>query len=136
MDSWPKIPKEAGPAPQSGPRFETERIPNPVHEPASRFRPALRLLRRSCAESTVFDASRLNPSSTPVHLGLVRQPTKHRFYRAWVTVKPVGSAKSGRPKVNFGYKDATPANGSEERTGEMLRVMRRCDGYVSKLRKG
>ncbi|MED6172050.1 hypothetical protein PIB30_046556 [Stylosanthes scabra] len=32
--------------------------------------------------------------------GLVRQPTKHRFYRAWVTVKPVGSAKSCRPKAN------------------------------------
>ncbi|MED6189620.1 hypothetical protein PIB30_097793, partial [Stylosanthes scabra] len=31
---------------------------------------------------------------------LVRQPTKHRFYRAWVTVKPVGSAKSCRPKAN------------------------------------
>ncbi|MED6172158.1 hypothetical protein PIB30_047442, partial [Stylosanthes scabra] len=92
-DSWPKIPKEAGPAPQSGPGFETERIPNPgdflssvfnrvlffckdtiltsntsVHDPASRFGPALRLPRRSCAESAVFDASRLNPSSTPVHL--------------------------------------------------------------------
>ncbi|MED6153271.1 hypothetical protein PIB30_100297, partial [Stylosanthes scabra] len=32
--------------------------------------------------------------------GLVRQPTKHRFYQAWVTVKPVGSAKSCRPKAN------------------------------------
>ncbi|MED6213654.1 hypothetical protein PIB30_095351 [Stylosanthes scabra] len=32
--------------------------------------------------------------------GLVRQPTKHQFYRAWVTVKPVGSAKSRRPKAN------------------------------------
>ncbi|MED6125116.1 hypothetical protein PIB30_065600 [Stylosanthes scabra] len=41
---------------------------------------------------------------------------------AWVTVKPVGSAMSCRPKVNSGYKDATPANGSEERTGEMLRA--------------
>ncbi|MED6158492.1 hypothetical protein PIB30_033225 [Stylosanthes scabra] len=50
---------------------------------------------------------------------------------AWVTVKPVGSAKSCRPKVNSGYKDATSANGSEERTGEMLRAMRRCDGYVA-----
>ncbi|MED6156319.1 hypothetical protein PIB30_013351 [Stylosanthes scabra] len=68
--------------------------------------------------------------------GLVRQPTKHQFYRAWVTVKPVGSAKSCRLKVNSGYNDATLANGSEERTGEMLRVMRRCDGYVPKLRKG
>ncbi|MED6139237.1 hypothetical protein PIB30_081919 [Stylosanthes scabra] len=65
-----------------------------------------------------------------------RQPTKHRFYRAWVTVKPVGSAKLCRPKVNSGYKDATSANGSEERTGEMLRAMRCCDGYVPKLKKG
>ncbi|MED6120571.1 hypothetical protein PIB30_022088 [Stylosanthes scabra] len=58
--------------------------------------------------------------------------TKHRFYWAWVTVKPVGSAKSCRPKVNSGYKDATPANGSEERTDEMLRAMGCCDGYASK----
>ncbi|MED6221523.1 hypothetical protein PIB30_055619 [Stylosanthes scabra] len=36
--------------------------------------------------------------------GLVRQPTKHRFYRAWVTVKPVGSAKSCRPKANLATK--------------------------------
>ncbi|MED6189455.1 hypothetical protein PIB30_096161 [Stylosanthes scabra] len=45
-------------------------------------------------------------------------PTKHRFYRAWVTVEPVGSAKSCRLKVNSDYKDATPANGSEERTAK------------------
>ncbi|MED6207986.1 hypothetical protein PIB30_040760 [Stylosanthes scabra] len=32
--------------------------------------------------------------------GLVRQPTKYRFYRTWVTVKPVDSAKSCRPKAN------------------------------------
>ncbi|MED6175757.1 hypothetical protein PIB30_081360 [Stylosanthes scabra] len=32
--------------------------------------------------------------------GLVRQLTKHRFYRAWITVKPVGSTKSCRPKAN------------------------------------
>ncbi|MED6180186.1 hypothetical protein PIB30_008044, partial [Stylosanthes scabra] len=56
--------------------------------------------------------------------GLVWQPTKYRFYRSWVTVKPVGSAKSCRSKANSGYKDATPANGSEERTVEMLRAMR------------
>ncbi|MED6157799.1 hypothetical protein PIB30_026877 [Stylosanthes scabra] len=68
--------------------------------------------------------------------GLVRQLTKHRFYRAWVTIKPVGSAKSCRPKVNSGYKDATPANGSEERTGEMLRARRSCDGCVPQLKKG
>ncbi|MED6109926.1 hypothetical protein PIB30_038102 [Stylosanthes scabra] len=36
--------------------------------------------------------------------GLVRQPTKYRFYRAWVTVKPVGSAKSCRPKANSATK--------------------------------
>ncbi|MED6194149.1 hypothetical protein PIB30_025877 [Stylosanthes scabra] len=40
-----------------------------VHESTSRFGPALRLSRRSCAESVAFDASRLNPGSTPVHLG-------------------------------------------------------------------
>ncbi|MED6164370.1 hypothetical protein PIB30_089289 [Stylosanthes scabra] len=40
-----------------------------VHEPASRFGPALRLPRRSCAESAAFEASRVHPSSTPVHLG-------------------------------------------------------------------
>ncbi|MED6197039.1 hypothetical protein PIB30_052999 [Stylosanthes scabra] len=56
--------------------------------------------------------------------GLVWEPTKYRFYQAWVTVKPVSSAKSCRPKANSGYKDPTPANGSEERTGEMLRAMR------------
>ncbi|MED6128651.1 hypothetical protein PIB30_099915, partial [Stylosanthes scabra] len=58
---------------------------------------------------------------------LVRQLTKHRFYRAWVTVKSVGSAKSCRPKVNSGYKDATSANDLEERTGEMLRAYQ---GYL------
>ncbi|MED6160179.1 hypothetical protein PIB30_048908 [Stylosanthes scabra] len=36
--------------------------------------------------------------------GLVRQPTKHRFYRAWVTIKPVGSVKSCRPKANQATK--------------------------------
>ncbi|MED6222252.1 hypothetical protein PIB30_062520 [Stylosanthes scabra] len=40
-----------------------------VHELTSRFRPALRLPRRSCAESTAFEVSRLNLGSTPVHLG-------------------------------------------------------------------
>ncbi|MED6164605.1 hypothetical protein PIB30_091772 [Stylosanthes scabra] len=32
--------------------------------------------------------------------GLVRQLTKYRFYRAWATVKPVGSAKPCRSKAN------------------------------------
>ncbi|MED6183628.1 hypothetical protein PIB30_039468 [Stylosanthes scabra] len=36
--------------------------------------------------------------------GLVRQPTKYRFYRTWVTVKPVDSAKSCRPKANSATK--------------------------------
>ncbi|MED6120548.1 hypothetical protein PIB30_021711 [Stylosanthes scabra] len=111
VDSWPKIPKEVGPAPQSGPGFKTERIPNPgdfpssdfnrvlffckdtiltsntsVHEPASRFGPALRLPRRSCAESAAFEVSRLNLGSTPVHLGdpvqWVNQPMVHLVNRS------------------------------------------------------
>ncbi|MED6185535.1 hypothetical protein PIB30_058043 [Stylosanthes scabra] len=94
VDTWPKIPQEAGPTPKSCPRFETKRIPNPgdfplsvfnrvlffckatiltsntsVHEPTSSFGPALRLSRRSCAESAAFEASRVHPDLTPVHLG-------------------------------------------------------------------
>ncbi|MED6207892.1 hypothetical protein PIB30_039891 [Stylosanthes scabra] len=38
-----------------------------LHEPASRFRLALRLPGRSWAESAAFGASRLNPGSAPVH---------------------------------------------------------------------
>ncbi|MED6211337.1 hypothetical protein PIB30_072741 [Stylosanthes scabra] len=52
-----------------------------VHEPNSRFGPALRLPRRSCAESAAFEVSRLNLGSTPVHLGdpvqWVNQPMVH-----------------------------------------------------------
>ncbi|MED6166437.1 hypothetical protein PIB30_109242, partial [Stylosanthes scabra] len=84
----------AGPAPKSGPGFESERFPNLgdfpssvsnrilffckatilssntlVHESASRFGPALRLSGQSWAESAAFGALRLNPSSTPVQLG-------------------------------------------------------------------
>ncbi|MED6158134.1 hypothetical protein PIB30_029931 [Stylosanthes scabra] len=29
---------------------------------------------------------------------------QHRFYRAWVTIKPVGSAESCRPKANSATK--------------------------------
>ncbi|MED6137608.1 hypothetical protein PIB30_066531 [Stylosanthes scabra] len=89
-----KIQEEVGPPLKSGPGFESEQIPNPgnfpssvsnkvlffckapilssntsVHELASRFGPALRLSWRSWAESAIFGASRLNPGSTPVHLG-------------------------------------------------------------------
>ncbi|MED6135409.1 hypothetical protein PIB30_046223 [Stylosanthes scabra] len=84
---------EAGPAPKSSPGFESERIPNSgdfpssvfnrvlffckatilssntsVHEPASRFRPALRLPGQSGSESAAFGSSRLSPGSAPVHL--------------------------------------------------------------------
>ncbi|MED6198431.1 hypothetical protein PIB30_066208 [Stylosanthes scabra] len=103
--------REAGPAPKSCPRFETERIPNPgdfsssvlnrvlflckatiltsntsVHEPTSRFGPALRLPRRSCAESAAFEASRVHPGLTPIHLGdlvqWVNQPVVHLVNRS------------------------------------------------------
>ncbi|MED6195947.1 hypothetical protein PIB30_042615 [Stylosanthes scabra] len=40
-----------------------------VAESTSRFGLALRLPRRSCAESAAFEALRLNLGSTPVHLG-------------------------------------------------------------------
>ncbi|MED6145165.1 hypothetical protein PIB30_022475 [Stylosanthes scabra] len=43
--------------------------------------------------------------------GLVRQPIKHRFYRAWVTVKPV-----------------------EERTGEMIRAIRAMRAAIEAMR--
>ncbi|MED6116118.1 hypothetical protein PIB30_097074 [Stylosanthes scabra] len=77
---------EAGPALKSGPGFESGRIPNPgdfpssisnrvllfcnapilssnmsVHESASRFGPALRLPRRSLAESATFGLHDLTP---------------------------------------------------------------------------
>ncbi|MED6199109.1 hypothetical protein PIB30_072806 [Stylosanthes scabra] len=103
--------REAGPAPKSGPGFQSERIRNPgnfpssvsnrvfffykatilssntsVHEPDSRFGMALRLSGRSWAESAAFKASRLNPDSTPVHLGepvqLVNQPMVHLVNRS------------------------------------------------------
>ncbi|MED6201019.1 hypothetical protein PIB30_090930 [Stylosanthes scabra] len=52
-----------------------------VHEPVSRFGSALWFPRRSCAESAAFEDSRLNPGSTPVHLGdpvqWVNQPMVH-----------------------------------------------------------
>ncbi|MED6108332.1 hypothetical protein PIB30_022922 [Stylosanthes scabra] len=43
-----------------------------VHEPASRFGPALKLPRRSCAESAASEASRLNPGSTSVRYWVIR----------------------------------------------------------------
>ncbi|MED6120627.1 hypothetical protein PIB30_022598 [Stylosanthes scabra] len=66
-----------------------------VHEPTSRFGPALRLPRRSCAESAAFEVSRLNLGSTPVHLGdpvqWVNQPMVHLVNRSM----PVKAACSG-----------------------------------------
>ncbi|MED6122023.1 hypothetical protein PIB30_035757 [Stylosanthes scabra] len=57
-----------------------------VHEPASRFGPALRLPRRSWTETAAFEASRLNPGLTPVHLGdpvqWVNQPMVHLVNRS------------------------------------------------------
>ncbi|MED6210015.1 hypothetical protein PIB30_060091 [Stylosanthes scabra] len=57
-----------------------------VHEPASRFRRALRLPRRSFAESATFEASRVHLGSTPVHLGdpvqWVNQPMVHLVNRS------------------------------------------------------
>ncbi|MED6170877.1 hypothetical protein PIB30_035345 [Stylosanthes scabra] len=57
-----------------------------VHEPTSRFGPALTLPRRSCAKSVAFNASRLNLGSTPVHLGgpvqWVNQPMVHLVNRS------------------------------------------------------
>ncbi|MED6123382.1 hypothetical protein PIB30_048613 [Stylosanthes scabra] len=43
VNSWPKIPLEAGPALPSESEFESGRIPNPIYEPPSRLGPALRL---------------------------------------------------------------------------------------------
>ncbi|MED6140482.1 hypothetical protein PIB30_093661, partial [Stylosanthes scabra] len=52
-----------------------------VQESASRFGLPLRLSGRSWAESAAFGTSRLNPGSTPVHLGepvhWVNQPMVH-----------------------------------------------------------
>ncbi|MED6132884.1 hypothetical protein PIB30_022963 [Stylosanthes scabra] len=45
--------------------------------------------------------------------------TRYRFYRTWVTVRPVNSTKSCRPRDNSGYI-RYPANGSRERTGERI----------------
>ncbi|MED6123541.1 hypothetical protein PIB30_050112, partial [Stylosanthes scabra] len=45
--------------------------------------------------------------------GLEWQPTKYRSYRTCVTVRPVGSAKSCRPKANPAT-ERYPANGSLE----------------------
>ncbi|MED6129049.1 hypothetical protein PIB30_103915, partial [Stylosanthes scabra] len=102
---------KSGPAPKSGPGFETERIPNPgdfsssffnrvlffckatiltsntsIHEPTSRFRPTLRLPGRSWTKTAVSEASRLNLGSTPVHLGYpvqwVNQPMVHLVNRS------------------------------------------------------
>ncbi|MED6222224.1 hypothetical protein PIB30_062315 [Stylosanthes scabra] len=57
-----------------------------VHEPTSRFGPALRLPRRSCAESAAFEVSRLNLGSTPIHLGdpvqWINQPMVHLVNRS------------------------------------------------------
>ncbi|MED6207712.1 hypothetical protein PIB30_038178, partial [Stylosanthes scabra] len=57
-----------------------------VHEPSSRFGPALRLRRRSWAESAAFEALQLNPGSAPVHLGdpvqWVNQPMVHLVNRS------------------------------------------------------
>ncbi|MED6188236.1 hypothetical protein PIB30_084103 [Stylosanthes scabra] len=57
-----------------------------VHDSASRFGLALRLPRRSWDESTAFGASRLNPGSTPGHLGepvqWVNQPMVHLVNRS------------------------------------------------------
>ncbi|MED6153374.1 hypothetical protein PIB30_101365, partial [Stylosanthes scabra] len=57
-----------------------------VHEPSSMFGPALRLRRRSWAESAAFEALRLNPGSAPIHLGdpvqWVNQPMVHLVNRS------------------------------------------------------
>ncbi|MED6120549.1 hypothetical protein PIB30_021712 [Stylosanthes scabra] len=83
VDSWPKIPKEVGPAPQSGPGFETERIPNPGDFPSSA---GLEVAEAKLAESDAFEVLRLNLGSTPVHLGdsvqWVNQPMVHLVNRS------------------------------------------------------
>ncbi|MED6185841.1 hypothetical protein PIB30_060857 [Stylosanthes scabra] len=147
VDSWPKIPWEVGPALQSGPGFETERIPNSgdfppsvfnrvlffckatiltsntsVHEPASRFRPALRLPRRSCAESAAFKTSRLNPGSTPVHLGdpvqwvnqpmvlLVNRstaPTRHKKSNGYTRISQIRTTENSAGQSTSNYEENT-----------------------------
>ncbi|MED6188147.1 hypothetical protein PIB30_083242 [Stylosanthes scabra] len=129
---------EAGPAPKSGPRFETERIPNPgdfpsfvfdrglffskatiltsntsVSEPASRFGPALRLPGRSCVELVAFEASRLNPGSTPVQFGdsvqWVYQPMVHLVNQS-TGLDQSTPVNVGQPPVNAGQSWSTAVN--------------------------
>ncbi|MED6163875.1 hypothetical protein PIB30_084219 [Stylosanthes scabra] len=123
---------EAGPAPKSGLGFESKRIPNPgdfpssvsnrilffrkptilssntsLHEPASRFGPALRLLGRSWAESAAFEPSQLNLGSTLVHLDepvqWVNKPMVHLVNRS-IGLDQSMPINSGLPPVNGGQR--------------------------------
>ncbi|MED6112577.1 hypothetical protein PIB30_062903 [Stylosanthes scabra] len=78
-----------------------------VHEPTSRFRPALRLPRRSCAKSAAFEASRVHAGLTPVHLGdpvqWVNQPMIHLVNRRFATK---ASVAKGGPKFSKNFANS------------------------------
>ncbi|MED6177424.1 hypothetical protein PIB30_097942, partial [Stylosanthes scabra] len=74
-----------------------------VQEWTSRFRPALRLSRRSWVESAAFGTLRLNPGSTSVHLGepvqWVNQPMVHLVNRS-IGLDQSTPVNSSQPPVN------------------------------------
>ncbi|MED6129830.1 hypothetical protein PIB30_111911, partial [Stylosanthes scabra] len=84
-----------------------------VHEPTSRFGPALRFLGQSWAESAVFGASRLHLDSTPVHLGelvqWVNKPMVHLVNRSTGLDQSM-PVNSGQPSVN---RRSIPVNGGQ-----------------------